>query len=158
MAIIEHKTSNSNNSLKKEIDESSMFMIYDVLQGALYNKPIQSSIRESVSNSFDSVKEKNIAKKIIKGEAKVEDYYSTSDDISTSDSSFDKDYYDLNFLSSNNTVEILYKMNNDPNGRDEIKFTDFGVGLGGERLIGWTKLGYSTKRLSNQLLGGFGLK
>jgi hypothetical protein len=64
-----------------------------------------------------------------------------------SGSGFNADYYDLNWLSNNDNVQIVY-VDNDTPTRDRIKFIDHGVGLGGERLINYFSLGYSTKRLS----------
>jgi hypothetical protein len=49
---------------------------------------------------------------------------------------FNADYYDLNWLSNNDNVQIVY-VDNDTPTRDRIKFIDHGVGLGGERLINY---------------------
>jgi hypothetical protein len=43
---------------------------------------------------------------------------------------------------------LMFMIVNDTPTRDRIKFIDHGVGLGGERLINYFSLGYSTKRLS----------
>lgn len=158
MASIEFNKTESNSGMRKEIDDSSMALIYDVLQNSIYIKPIDSCVRESVSNAMDSIKEREIAKEILSKKAVISDYYNEeSTDISTVDSKFDVEYYDPKYLSSNKTVYITYTENPDLTKRDLLTIRDEGVGLGGKRLAGWTKLGYSSKRLTKKQLGGFGL-
>ena len=158
MAEIKFDSIKSKDGMAKELDKSSLPLIFDVLQGSLYNKPIDSSIRESVSNSMDSIKEREMAKNILNNINKVSDFYDEdSVSESTKDSKFDISYYDLKYLSNNNTVRIVYTENPNLTERDTISISDEGVGLGGSRLIGWTKLGYSSKRLTKNQLGGFGL-
>jgi hypothetical protein len=73
------------------------------------------------------------------------DLYIIKEGTEFSGSGFNADY-DLNWLSNNDNVQIVY-VDNDTPTRDRIKFIDHGVGLGGERLINYFP-GYSTKRLS----------
>jgi hypothetical protein len=94
-------------------------------------------------------------RKIINGELLASDLYIIKEGTEFSGSGFNADYYDLNWLSNDN-VQIVY-VDNDTPTRDRIKFIDHGVGLGGERLINYFSLGYSTKRLSKNQLGSFGL-
>lgn len=142
--------------LKKKIHEGSESIMFGVLQESQYMYPFKSSVREIVSNCLDSITERNNSIKIIKGELKVEDLYIVKEGTEFSGSSFNAEYYDLNWLSTNNMVTILY-IDNDTPTRDRIKFIDNGVGLGGKRLINYFSLGYSSKRLSKNQLGSFGL-
>lgn len=163
MAVIEDNQTVSSNvsGFKKRIDESAATMMLDNLQTFMYQKPIQSCVRESVSNAIDSVKEKRMAIDILEGRAKVEDYYVEKEidaaqvDIYR-DSKFNKDYYQLKWLDVDDKVTINYH-NGEQNKRDVFTITDTGVGLGGSRLEGYFNLGYSSKRLNSNELGGFGL-
>ena len=133
----------------------------DNLQTFMYQKPIQSCVRESVSNALDAIKEKRMAIAILTGEAKVSDYYVEKEvdakqaDIYR-DSKFNKEYYDLKWLDQKDQVTLHYH-NTDVSQRDTFTITDTGVGLGGRRLEGFFNLGYSSKRLNTKELGGFGL-
>jgi hypothetical protein len=160
--ITDNQTVSSNVSgFKKRIDESAATMMLDNLQTFMYQKPIQSCVRESVSNAIDSVKEKRMAIDILEGRAKVEDYYVEKEidaaqaDI-YQDSKFNKEYYQLKWLDVEDKVTINYH-NGEQNKRDVFTITDTGVGLGGSRLEGYFNLGYSSKRLNSNELGGFGL-
>jgi hypothetical protein len=117
--------------------------MFSVLQETQYVYPFKSSVREIVSNCLDSVTERNNSRKIINGELLASDLY-----IKRRNRvfwvGFNADYYDLNWLSNNDNVQIVY-VDNDTPTRDRIKFIDHV--LGGERLINYS-LGYSTKRLS----------
>lgn len=168
MAIIDsNQTVSANRSgFEKGIQRSANTMILDNLQQYMYQKPIASAVRECVSNAVDSIKEKKMAIAILSGEAAVSDYYiskdsvadriSSKDDDIYEDSEFNPDYYDLKWLDTNNTVSLTYKTN-EQTKRDEFIITDPGVGLGGLRLEGFFNLGYSSKRLNTNELGGFGL-
>jgi hypothetical protein len=118
--------------------------MFSVLQETQYVYPFKSSVREIVSNCLDSVTERNNSRKIINGELLASDLYIKKKEPSFL-VGFNADYYDLNWLSNNDNVQIVY-VDNDTPTRDRIKFIDHGV-LGGERLINYS-LGYSTKRLS----------
>lgn len=155
MAVLE-KEIIENQGLIKELDPNSIGIILDIIQKDIYTKPIESSVRENFSNAFDSIKEKQIALSILNGESKVEDHFVEDDRIETKDSIFDKTYYDKKYLdTSKNAVKISYVIN-DTEGRDVIYFKDYGVGLAGKRLAGYFRPGYSSKRLSKEMLGKFG--
>lgn len=142
--------------LKKVIHAGSESIMFSVLQETQYVYPFKSSVREIVSNCLDSVTERNNSRKIINNEILVSDLYITKEGTEFSGSGFNADYYDLNWLSNDDKVQIVY-VDNDTPTRDRIKFIDNGVGLGGERLINYFSLGFSTKRLSKNQLGSFGL-
>lgn len=156
MAVLEQEIV-ENQGLIKELDKDSMSMILDVVQKDIYSFPIESSVRENFSNAYDSVKEKKIALSILNKEAKVEDHFEIDDRIETKASIFDESYYGSEYLDQNNDlVRITYTVNEE-DGKDSISFRDFGVGLGGERLKGYMRPGYSSKRLSKDMLGKYGL-
>lgn len=145
-----------SNVLKKVIHAGSESIMFSVLQETQYVYPFKSSVREIVSNCLDSVTERNNTRKIIQGELKASDLYITKEGTEFSGSGFNSDYYNLSWLSTEDKVTILY-IDNDTSTRDRIKFIDNGVGLGGTRLINYFSLGYSSKRLSKNQLGSFGL-
>lgn len=155
MAIIENKEI-TGSGFKKTIDEDSMEMILDMTQVSQYQKPHHSAVRETVSNGVDSVIERNLAKNIITGKEKLENHYDTSrSEGKYKGSSFDKDYYDTKFFDNTEKVMIEYFEKSDE--RDLIRITDYGVGLGGKRLEKSFNPGYSSKRLSKDTLGSFGI-
>jgi len=168
MAVLDSNQTVSNNTsgFDKGIHASARTMMLDNLQALMYQKPIQSAVRECVSNAVDAVKEKITAKKIKSGEAKVSDFYLTREDVKDKiskdeddiyqDSEFNPDYYDLQWLSDTDTVKLEY-YTSEQTKRDIFKIIDPGVGLGGKRLEGFFSLGYSSKRLNTNELGGFGL-
>jgi hypothetical protein len=119
--------------------------MFSVLQETQYVYPFKSSVREIVSNCLDSVTERNNSRKIINGAAGLRSVH-YKEGTEFSGSGFNADYYDLNWLSNNDNVQIVY-VDNDTPTRDRIKFIDHGVGLGGERLINYFSLGYH-QRLS----------
>lgn len=145
------------NTLEKTIDENSKDLMFKVLQSHQYRYPIKSAIRETASNGVDSHNERDMARKILSGEAQVSDYYEVekSEKGMQHSSSFDPDYYDLKWLSTQDKVTITY-IERDEN-RDLIRFEDWGVGLGGARMEGFFSLAYSTKRKNKKLIGGWGL-
>ena len=142
--------------LKKTIHEGSIGIMFSVLQSSQYSKPYKSAVREIISNSLDSIKERDNALKILNGELKVSDLYLKKEGEEFKDSGFDKDYYDPKWLSDDPTAQIIY-IENDPDTRDRIQFVDNGVGLGKDRLINSFSLGFSTKRASKSQTGSFGL-
>lgn len=138
--------------LEKTIYEGSKAIMFNVLQSSQYSMPYKSSVRELVSNSLDSIKEKQNSINIINGDAKIQDLYLEKEGEEFKDSKFNRDYYDLKWLSQNNTATIIY-IENDTETRDRIQFIDEGVGLGKDRLINFFSLGFSSKRLSKSQLG-----
>ena len=138
--------------LEKTIYEGSTAIVFDILQNAQYSLPYKSAVRELVSNSLDSIKEKQNAIKIINGEIAIKDLYLSKEGEEYKDSTFDYNYYNPKWLSNNNVASIIY-IDNDTELRDRIKFIDEGVGLGQDRLIKFFSLGFSSKRLSKNQLG-----
>jgi hypothetical protein len=67
--------------------------------------PVQ-IISQIVSNCLDSVTERN-SRKIINGEL-ASDLYIIKEGTEFSGSGFNADYYDLNWLSNNDNVQIVY--------------------------------------------------
>ena len=143
---------------EKKIDEGAKNMVFDILQSTQYQKPEESTIRELTSNAVDSQKEKEIALKILQGDAKVEDYYIDRTGDKYKDSNFDADYYDINHLDLvNNQVQLTYNEHQGTGYCDRFTIKDYGVGIGDSRLEGVLSLGYSTKRNSKAALGAWGL-
>lgn len=164
MAIYEEQKRQMGAGQAKVIDEGATEMVFDILQKSQYNYPVPSTIREIASNAMDSIKEKNMAKDILSGKAKVEDYFANLDFESMEpnvrarykDSHFDASYYDPKYLSEDDTVYIRY-MSGGSTERDKIIISDYGVGMREDRLKGYFKIGYSTKRLSKLPLGKWGI-
>ena len=77
----------------KRINKGAEKMVFDILQSTQYSMPIQSTVRELVTNACDSQREKEIARQIILGEKKVEDYYIERHGDQYEDSNFDISYY-----------------------------------------------------------------
>ena len=139
MAVINQKEIKSSNGIKKEIDKNSTSLALDILQRGLYAFPIQSTVRELASNGYDAIKERDVAKSILSGESKVEEHFDVtkSDDGIFTDSGFDADYFDLNWLSDDKNVYIYYE---EGKQKDTLRIVDNGVGLGKKRLIGYFQL------------------
>lgn len=157
MAIHQEQIVEMSGGFSKDIDAGAVDLMFDVLQKHQYQWPIKSTIREVVSNSLDSIREKNVAKSILTGMSKVEDHYINKEGAIYKDSQFNPEYYQLEFLSDDkNDVEITYRDGGDM-GKDTVVIQDYGVALGGTRLQGYFNLGYSTKRLNKFALGKFGL-
>lgn len=156
MAIHNEEVKVMQGGFSKKIEASGMEMILKNLQQYQYQHPIPSTVREIASNGIDSNAEKNIAKAILFGKAKVSDFFVEKEGPEFADSKFDPDYYDLNWLSDDNSVYINYIVNG-PLEKDMVIFRDNGVGLGKYRLEKYFSLSYSTKRLSKQPLGKFGI-
>lgn len=134
MAILDEKNM-YGGGMVKEIEASAIGLVLQNLQQDQYQYPIKSYIREVVSNCVDSNDEKKLAQKIIAGEAKVEDYFATTESELTKDSEFDSSYYNPEYLSDDDTVQITYLEST--GNRDKVTIEDFGVGLGGDRLRGY---------------------
>lgn len=155
MAVIENKYQATEGGLRKGIDAESIPLALDILQRGLYAFPIQSTVRELASNAYDAIKERDVAKKILSGETSIEDHYDvTKVDGIYHSSAFDPSYFDLNWLSDDPNVHIYYE---EGVQKDLLRIVDNGVGLGGERLVGYFKLNFSTKRSNKDSLGKWGL-
>mgnify|MGYP006921355001 CR=1 FL=1 len=144
-----------SGNISKTIDEGAYGLITDLVQKYQYQYPEKSAVRELVSNALDAVTEKNNAIKIVRGEAKTSDFYVEREGSLYKDSKWNPEYYDLNWLSDYNTVDITYLEREGQ--RDLLTIKDFGVGLMGKRLAGYFKLGFSTKRNNKNTLGKYGI-
>lgn len=141
MAIQTEVPTELSGGMVKEIESTAVGLILDTLQKYQYQYPVRSTIRELVSNALDSIREKKIALSILRGEKKVEDYYVTNvNDPTCRDSKFNADYYEQDRLSTDDTVQIIYKEGGDVR-KDCIIIQDHGVGLGDARLEGSFRLG-----------------
>lgn len=138
----------------KEIDEGALDLVFQAIQEDIYSFPVPSFIRETISNGLDGVVEREIAKKIlVDGIAQDEFYLQRTDNKLLKDSSFDTGYYVPKYLSDENRVFVDYRVDHP---RDVITIKDYGVGLGGSRLQGYFKIGYSSKRNMKDVIGKFG--
>ena len=97
--------------IAKKINKGAEKMVFDILQSTQYSMPIQSTVRELVTNACDSQREKEIAIEILKGEKKVEDYYIERHGPQYEDSNFDKNYYNLDKLCSVESIDLIYTQN-----------------------------------------------
>ena len=157
MALLE-QTHIQGDGMVKEIEGSAISLVLQNLQQDQYQYPIKSFIREIASNSVDAIEEKKIARSILTGKSKVEDHYSSLESDITKDSKFDPEYYDLNYLSDEDTIIIKYvNVDRSVSNRDKIIIEDTGVGLGGNRLRGFFRPAFSTKRLNKSALGKWGI-
>lgn len=147
----------TDTGISKKINKGAEKLVFDILQSTQYSTPIPSTVRELVTNACDSQREKEIATEILTGVAQVEDYYIERHGEQYEDSNFNREYYDLNYFSDKNRIEIIYKKNEGVGFCDVFSITDYGVGIGGRRLEGVLELGYSTKRNTSQNFGAFGL-
>lgn len=148
-----HVVEDERPGILKEIDEGAMDLIFQAIQQDIYSFPMKSFIRESVSNGLDSIKEKEIHLSIINGDPVNKYFLERTDDKLLKDSSYTPEYYNNKYLSSNNKVLVTYK---EQSPRDLVSIKDEGVGLGGSRLKGYFKLGYSSKRNMKDVIGKFG--
>ncbi len=155
MAIINSNTIKSSDGIKKEIDEKSKDIVFNILQRGIYAYPIKSTIRELVSNAHDAVIERNISKDIILGKEKLGDHYDLDVEIEGiyHSSGWDKSYYDLNWLSDDPKVYVKHV---EGELKDTLSVQDYGVGLGGSRLFNYFTLNYSSKRTNKDTLGRWG--
>ena len=135
MALLEEKQM-FGSGMVKEIEESAISLILQNLQQDQYQYPEKSFIREIVSNCVDDIEDKKVAKSILTGESSIEDHYSSVESDITKDSKFDSEYYNLDFLSPEDRIEITY-INRYTSNRDKIVIEDTGVGLGDSRLQGF---------------------
>ena len=147
----------NTEGVKKRINKAAEKLVFDVLQSTQYSTPIASTVRELVTNACDSQREKEIAIEIINGEKKVEDYYITRTEDEYRDSNFNPSYYNKEYLSSENLVEVNYYERDGTGYCDRFSVMDHGVGIGANRLEGYLELGFSTKRNTAENFGAFGL-
>lgn len=162
---VQNVETQQRNHLGRSIEDGNMAAILRIVNKAMYSFPVASAIRETVTNALDGVLEKQNAIDIITGKKKEEDIYvkRTENDPQYKHSVFDRAYYDLNYLSSDNNVYVNY-IEGDGVGPDMLEIKDFGVGLsdveglsGKPRLIGIHMSSFSTKRNSFGTFGAFGL-
>jgi len=143
--------------IAKKINKGAEKMVFDILQSTQYSMPVQSTVRELVTNACDSQREKEIAIEILMGTKKVEDYYIERHGAQYEDSNFDISYYNRDHLDVASEIELMYTKNEGVGYCDTFAVTDFGVGIGARRLEGILELGYSTKRNTSENFGAFGL-
>ena len=142
----------------KRINKGAEKMVFDILQSTQYSMPIQSTVRELVTNACDSQREKEIAIEILNGKKKAEDYYIERHGPQYEDSNFDLSYYNIKHLNKDiDYIDLVYEQNEGVGYCDIFRVTDYGVGIGGRRLEGILELGYSTKRNTSENFGAFGL-
>lgn len=127
--------------IAKEIDEGAIDLVFDVFQEGIYAYPIKSFVREAISNGLDAIVEKQIHQKIAAGDP-VEKYYRQEfDDKLLKDSAYDPDYYDDKYLSQEDDAVVVKYLMSSEKRRHTIKIIDQGIGLGGERLSGFFRIG-----------------
>ena len=144
--------------IAKKINKGAEKMVFDILQSTQYSMPVQSTVRELVTNACDSQREKEVAIEILSGKKKVEDYYIERHGAQYEDSNFDSSYYNIASLEHvKDHIDLVYEKNEGVGYCDLFKVTDYGVGIGGRRLEGILELGYSTKRNTSENFGAFGL-
>ena len=156
MAILNDEKSTSNTGFIKTIESSAVSMLIRNTQVDIYQYPIKSFIREVTSNAVDSKNERNNARAIISGKSEVSDFYVEKEGDLFQDSKFDSSYFDLAWLSDLDTVQLYY-VNCAADNRDYFIIRDHGSGIGEDRLRGYFKLGYSTKRAEKTSIGKFGI-
>lgn len=146
---------NETPGILKEIDEGAIDLVFQAIQEDIYSFPIKSFVREAISNGLDAVVERDIYRKIQEGTPQDAFYRQEQDNKLLKDSSFDESYYTSKYLSDDSRVYVRYDM---PEGlrRHVISIKDYGVGLGGSRLRGFFRLGYSSKRNLKAVFGKFG--
>ena len=147
----------SSAGLQKRINKSAEKLVFDVLQSTQYSTPIDSTVRELVTNACDSQREKEIALEILSGKKTIEDYYITRHEEEYRDSNFEPGYYNVSRFSDSNTVIVEYQERPGTGYCDRFSVTDYGVGIGSSRLEGYLELGFSTKRNTAENFGAFGL-
>lgn len=147
----------SSSGIARTIDRGAEKLILDTLQISQYSLPIESTVRELASNAVDAQKEKEVAISILTGKTKPEDHFISREGEKYDASKWDPSYYDLKHLNTEESrVTLTYKENPGTGFADRFSVRDAGVGLGGSRLEGYFKLGYSTKRNTKEMLGAFG--
>ena len=148
------------DSLNKTVEKSAVTLLLDITQTHQYRLPLNSTIREIVCNGKDSIQEKNVALSILNGKSRVEDHYISREGDLYKDSKWDPNYYDTKYLSNNDDVTIEYfehPIDSSEEGTGTLVITDYGVGIGDDRIAGYCKIGYSSKRNTLTALGAFGL-
>jgi len=156
MAIFTIKeTVGSKDSIKKTIGKNNEGVALDILQRGIYAHPIESTIRELASNAYDAIKEREVAKSILNGDSLPEDHFdmNLTGDI-YNDSKWNPAYFDLKYLSDDNTTYIFYE---EGVRVDTLRIVDNGVGIGQSRMTGYFSLGWSSKRTQKGALGKWGL-
>jgi len=132
----------NKNAHHRKIDVASEGMIFDTLQKSQYTKPIESTVRELATNAIDSLREKEIARQILSGEAKEEDFFIERQGDKYKHSKFDRSYFDLKYFSEDKDANLIYKSCETGTGYiDEFIVEDKGVGIGMPRLEGYFDLG-----------------
>ena len=160
MAIqeVEKKAAVGTAGIERSINQAAVGMVMDIVQAQQYQKPIPSTVRELTANAVDSQSEKEKAIKILKGEAKPEDYFIQREGALYEDSKWNPEYYNLEYLDQeNNEVHLIYKEGEGTGRCDKFIVRDHGVGIGARRLKGVLEVGFSTKRNRKDALGAFGL-
>lgn len=155
MAILNVPSVETSTGIKKGIDKNSKAVALDILQRGIYAFPIQSTIRELVSNAYDAINERITALSILNKESKVEDHFDVTKEGDVYHASgWNPDYFDIKHLSSNNNTYIFYDegINN-----DILRIKDNGVGIGQDRMVGYFQLAWSSKRSQKGALGKWGL-
>ncbi len=159
--ILEGKSTEQVGGYSKKLNHAATSLMLSATQSSLYKFPIPSTVRELTTNGVDSINAKQIALSILSGERKESDFFADVDDLGNvdtqlyEDSKFDASYYDPKHLSADNNVYIHYTEKDE--GREVITFSDYGVGLWGQNLLGYFEIGFSNKRLSMTQAGGYGL-
>jgi len=154
MSLLEVKSSISTDGIKKTIDRESNDVALDILQRGIYAFPVKSSVRELASNAYDANIEREMAKSILNGESKVEDHYDvTKIDGIYHASGWDPNYYNIKYLSDDPNIYIIYE---EGVKKDILRIRDNGIGLGGDRLVGFFDLAYSSKRSMKGVNGRWG--
>jgi hypothetical protein len=154
MALQTKEVNEVAGGLKKKFAEESIDTMMDLVQRYQYQYPIKSTIRELASNAVDAIKERDVAIAILNGEPE-ENYYLHSDEPEKLASNFNRSYYNLDWLSTDPVVKIIYEESKLE--KDLVRIIDPGVGLGDKRLEKYFELGASTKRNSKWSLGKFGI-
>src|SRR6267154_4730787 len=98
MAIHTTVETSMQGGMRKMMDEAAQELILDNLQKYQYQFPVKSTVREIISNGLDSISERDVAKKILKGTNKVSDFFEDLEGKIYQDSKFDPSYYDLKWL------------------------------------------------------------
>jgi len=132
------KVTNAGQAHKFTISDDSAVMVIDSLIN-LYSDPIGSVMRELVSNAIDANRERDLK---VKREIPLEEV----DNIE-------------NFAKDKAYVEVIKQNSNKILGLQTcVIIKDYGNGLSPERVAKvFTVLGTSTKRITDKLIGGYGI-
>ena len=156
MAELTIRKNEELSGIKKEVDEGAFEIVFQAIQEDIYSYPIRSFVRETISNGIDSHTERDIALDIITNGAPISKYYREEQDgLLLKDSVFNAEYYNPKYLSRDSTVTATYH-ERPGYPRDYFEIADNGVGLHGDRLRGYFKIGYSTKRNLQAAIGKYG--